>query len=891
MFPTLTLLAISSKSDFSATDTNIRTLLLRDLRHETHRLETWVNNRKTSLENLATMAATKSPREMQPYLEHTTRSDGYHLRIGLLNSDATTTAFYPPHDELGQSNIGKNFADRPYIPTLRKTLRPMLSEVVMGRIGIPEPLVFMLVPVVIDGNYGGYISGILSLQQLQAYLNEVVDQNASFYTLLDKNGKVITTNRKDQKVMTLFARGTGTITTIDATISQWTPTVPPNTPISERWEKSFYIAEATIGDLAEWKLILEQPVAPYQKALYESYTAKFMVLFVIILSALTLAELLCRRSMATLEKLRRITDDLPARLATGATIHWPASSIREADDLIGNFQKMSTTVQQHLVEVKQLNDSLAQRTLRVEQLANEQRIILHTIPIGICFLKERTVQLTNPSFDSIMGYERGETAGMNTRAFYPDTETFDRTGTEAYAIIDNGGIHTTELQMQRKDGSLIWTVIIGTAMNGERPEDGAIWLIQNITERKQAELMLLESNRQLTEAREQAVSANRAKSEFLANMSHEIRSPMNGIIGVIELLLATDLTETQRTYLLLARQSGRNLVALISDILDLSKIEAHKIVLAAQNFDLDQEITGTINLLALSAREKSLELTARIDPDVPLSLKGDAFRLRQIITNLVGNAIKFTEAGSVSLHVSREGEDENQVKLCILVRDSGIGIARDKLDTIFEPFVQEDGSTTRKFGGTGLGLAISQQLAVLMGGCLGVESTPGEGSTFWFTVSLDKQQFKPEEEATTPLREIMSPPSDKLNDRRNPFHRLLLVDDDPINQIVTKSILESSGYLVAVANNGNEAITALETDDYALVLMDCMMPVMDGYETAAIIRDRGSRVINHDITIIALTANAFTEDRNRCLEAGMNDYLTKPINVTDLVAILRKWLT
>ena len=281
--PTLIILAISGRADFKETDLRIRTSLIQDSARVTSTLETWETDRKTTILNLAEMAAAKSPRQMQPHLEQAKKSDVNFLRIGLLNRDATITAYFPVLDELGQSSIGKNYADRPYLPMLKQTLKPMLSEVVMGKVGIPRPIVMMIVPVVIRGEYGGYVAGTLNLGQIQAYLDLSMSRHASFYTLLDKNDNVIMTNRADQAVMSPFVRGRGTVNPVEGGISQWVPALPSHTPPTERWRQSVYVAETPIGSLAAWKLVLEQPVAPFQQSLYDNYTGKLTLLFLIFL--------------------------------------------------------------------------------------------------------------------------------------------------------------------------------------------------------------------------------------------------------------------------------------------------------------------------------------------------------------------------------------------------------------------------------------------------------------------------------------------------------------------------------------------------------------------------------------------------------------------------------
>ena len=501
------------------------------------------------------------------------------------------------------------------------------------------------------------------------------------------------------------------------------------------------------------------------------------------------------------------------------------------------------------------------------------RSYIDNSPDGIFVTDENGQCLeVNPAATTITGYSREELLEMSI---------FDLTAPES---LENAHHHLhalkehnyagSELEFLNKNGKRCWWSIDAVKLSATR----YLGFTKDITSRRQTEELLYQA---ITAAE----AANIAKSRFLANMSHEIRTPMNSMIGLIELMLRTELTREQREYADLIKLSGRNLEQLISDILDLAKIEAHKIELEKRDFDLQAEISGMIKLFAHAAQQKGLTLSAQIDPDVPLLLQGDVQRLYQILNNIIGNSIKFTAKGSVLLAIRKDAEDAEQTILRFLVTDTGIGIAADKLEKIFEPFTQADNSTTRQYGGTGLGLTIARQLAGLMGGTVGVESREGKGTTFWFTVELAKQN--PLLPAPLPVGETTK----TLTKRQGSTSaiRILLAEDDPINQQMTKIFLTKSGYHVEVANNGREVLKLLEEKDYALVLMDCMMPGLSGYEATSIIRNPASAVRNHAIPVIALTANAMPEDRKNCLAAGMDDYLAKPIEVAKVLAMLEKW--
>jgi PAS domain S-box-containing protein len=653
-----------------------------------------------------------------------------------------------------------------------------------------------------------------------------------------------------------------------------------------------------------------------------------------------------------------------------------------------------------------------QKIAETEILRQKQffETLFENSPVAIVTLdSEENIVSCNPAFEDLYGYSKNEVLGKNLDRLVTTEEIYNQGEAITKKVMTGARVNQFATRVH-KDGSKIEVELAGVPIKIDGKSVGALAIYHDITE--------------LIEARRAAEAADQAKSEFLANMSHEIRTPMNGIIGMIELTQGTTLDVEQADYLNLARESADTLLTLLNDILDFSKIEAGHLDLEEIEFDLRTTVESVVATMAERAENKGLEMACLVYHDTPSKLIGDPGRIRQILINLLGNAIKFTERGEIVVRVRTEEESETTAKIRFEVSDTGIGIPEQRQAAIFDQFTQVDSSTTRKYGGTGLGLSISKQLTTMMGGHIGVRSTLGEGSTFYFTASLTKQQNgKPEKPLQVPvdikglsvlviddnqtnrmilektlqnfdlnvvlvdngkagldelrksakigkpyelvlldmqmpemdgeetLRTIMAdelinntvtiiltsmgqrgdakrlqeigcagylvkPIKQKqlydsivsifsnfnrddhkkrtlvtqhtLAEEKRKYAKILLAEDNPINQKLAVLMLQKAGYSVDVVNNGYEAIQALQKSLYTLVLMDVQMPEFDGLEATRTIRKTESPEVH--IPIIALTAHAMKGDRERCLEAGMDDYLSKPLRPKELMSVLDKWI-
>ena len=660
-------------------------------------------------------------------------------------------------------------------------------------------------------------------------------------------------------------------------------------------------------------------------------------------------------------------------------------------------EEIAMGIVRDLSEQKEYEHTLLETKNRLEETLKEQAAILEVKTTGFTHLKDRKLIWVNEALEQMFGYEKGEMNGQSTRIMYSDNAEYEQYGADGYAELQKNGVYTGEFKGIKKDGSPITILASMTALSRESKE--AIGVCIDITKNKENELAL-------ELAKEHADAANKAKSEFLANMSHEIRTPLNGIIGLNRLMLNTELDARQKEYSLKSLQSSQALLEIINDILDYSKIEAGKLEISSHPFSLEKLLHNTTNLFEYAVSQKSVELHIDLDPDIPAIVEGDSLRLSQILNNLVGNGVKFTNVGDILIHVKRIKTVENTLTLEFSVSDTGIGMSEEETSNLFQAFTQTDNSNSRKYGGTGLGLVISKNLVNLMGGDIWFESKKGFGTTFYFTAELSlvensktiqhleklknsifmivddnaverevlthilhswgvkpivcdngadalkiaqnqhidyllidwkmpeldgldvieklskhnikdfpkiiminahskedllqktkERDLHPDEILHKPITQSTLLEALHVNDETSNNHesdkdeqvefngKILVVEDNEVNQLVIHDLLENYGFTVDIANNGAEAIQICLSRNYDLILMDLQMPEIDGFEAT-----RAIRSFNNHTPIIALSAAAMLQDKEQAQEAGMNAHLSKPVDIKELTKMFKHYL-
>jgi len=518
-----------------------------------------------------------------------------------------------------------------------------------------------------------------------------------------------------------------------------------------------------------------------------------------------------------------------------------------------------------------MNDitNLKVATRKVQESEAKVRAVLDNTAAAIIQVdSEERIVSWNKFTEKMLGAKKKDLFMRKVSSLYPRKE-WQKIRSEK--IRDKGAGYHIESKIIKQNGDIIDVDLsINILKDSNDKITGSVGIMQDITQRKKFQEMLVS-------AKLAAEQANSAKSMFLANMSHEVRTPMNAIMGMLDLTLDTELSEEQKDNLVVAKESADNLLGLINDILDLSKVEAGKISLENIEFHLHNIVRNVVKGLSVIAKDKNLKLEVDIEENVPELIKGDPVRLRQIIINLVNNAIKFTSEGKITVGIKLESIRDKQAVLLFYVKDEGIGIPKDKHKTVFEIFAQADDSTTRKFGGTGLGLAICKRLVEMMNGTIWIESEVGQGSTFLFTGEFDIVDKDASE-----VGKLYSEEKEEVNENAAAdYLKILLAEDNIVNQKIAARMLEKFGWNVYVVENGKLAVEQYQKESYDVILMDAQMPEMNGFEATAAIREREKETGGH-MPIIALTARAMAEDRQICIDAGMDGYVAKPIDRTKL---------
>ncbi|MEM9539673.1 MAG: response regulator [Cyanobacteria bacterium P01_E01_bin.42] len=981
------------------------------------------------------------PDQLQNSTKAIARAFPSFLKLYVANAAGDIIAAVPSTNEAGRNIMGRNIVGQPHWQDTQATLEPVFNDVHRDTVNI-SPHVGLSVPIARGDGWEGLAYGALELEEIAAILQTSIPVQHLQATLLDGQNRVIASSYADRlSLMPFTAFEGGTIRQI-GTASQWLPD-NLNVPDMVRWRRSLFIREVAIDEKLPWKLIVEIPARPYMDRLEWLYIENLGFVLCISILALFSAIVVSQRLVAPIEKLADVTTDLPQKLERQASPgRFPQSRISEINSLAGNFQLMVAALAAKFSELQQANETLEHRVesrtrefSRLNDNLNDEIIRRQEIEASLREQKERfdlAISGTNdgiwdwdlhtdevyfsPSWMRMLGYEREslpKTLTTWSDRIHPDD--LETTLQDVRKHLDRETpLYENIHRLQHRNGEYRWMLAKAKCSRGEAGEaDRLVGTLTDITERKQAEAAL-------RAAKEEAEVANRAKSDFLATMSHEIRTPMNAVIGMTGLILDTELTSQQRDFAEIIRSSGDALLVLINDILDFSKIESGKLDLEEQPLNLRQCVEESLDLIATRAAEKKLELAYLFEPHTPSAIVGDVTRLRQVLVNLLGNAVKFTHEGEILVSVRCQNPHAERCEIEFAVKDTGIGIPRDRLNRLFQPFSQVDASTTRKFGGTGLGLAISKRLTELMGGTMWVESEEGRGSIFLFTIiapvatpesnsdkgqlqdkrllivddnatnrkvlSLQSQSFgicyravasgaeaialletgesfdiaildmqMPEMDGLMLARRIRQLPDGKtlplvmltsigqfdcalagetldfsaylnkpikqsqlynvlvnllvpqslrtgestlsssqinaLLSEQIPL-KILLAEDNVVNQKVALNILKKLGYRADVAANGLEVLEALKRQPYDVIFMDVQMPDMDGLEAARHIREmEGQGVFGHRpaTVVIAMTANAMQGDREACIEAGMDDYISKPIRVNALVEALQKY--
>jgi PAS domain S-box-containing protein len=1018
--PILAIAVLVGYQSIQDIDTRINTKLYSSVATLTVDLKFWHQRNLDVLRELATIGTDQQNLERLQFATTTLgKTTPSFLKIYTADTENNVLTTFPNIPDIDKASLSQSVIHTEIFRQVQTTLSSVFGDIYTDAI-TTSPHVDLAVPIFQNNRFNGLVMAELDISQVKKFLEAKSGTLKVGAVLLDRSKKIISSSSPEFLSGKAFdPQQGGELRPFKADQMQWFPKIK-GAALMTRWRKSYYLQQVAIGGEIPWDLVVRFSPVDYINTLERLQTFILALILAIILPATMVANALSRRMVKPIAKLIRLTTDLQQNLSVESSFAWQSSNLTEIDTLGHNFQVMAIALREQFHKIEQTNQSLEQHIQErtAELIKSEERWQLAiqaaddgiwdwNIETGIIFRSDR--------WHTMLGLNSGvynEQPLAWADLIHPEDRDRLLQLQEDY-ITKKISQYIIEYRMRCQDGSYKWILTHAKALWNE--QGSPIRLIganSDITDYKNA-------NMQTLQAMESAQKANRAKSEFLATMSHEIRTPMNAVIGFTSLLLDTNLDAEQQEFTEIIRTSGDNLLTIINDILDFSKIESGKFSLDIQPFNLRYCIEESLDLLASTAATKGIELAYCMAADVPEWIVSDITRLRQIFVNLVGNAIKFTAQGEVTLRVSvQKINQQHNYQLLFAVKDTGIGIPRDRYDRLFKPFSQVDSSTTRQYGGTGLGLAIANHLAILMGGEMSVESEVGVGSTFSFTIStvateselsdiqenlnlagqrlliledndvsresltILAQALKMEVSATNSseqaiawlqngkqfdiaivddsilivdvskenysIKQLMRTYSSSLpmillsrlfscalsssesiticlnkpikrsqiyknllklcsknsldgiqttqknnslfneNFATNFPLKILLAEDNIVNQKVATRFLNRLGYRVDVVANGIEVLESLSRQNYDVILMDVHMPVKDGITATQEIRL--SKEAWHNIPIIAITASHELSIKDEVIDCGMNDYVIKPFIPEELFQKLSKYI-
>lgn len=868
LFPTLFLIASSSRHDFSETDATIRSALHHNNQVANQTLSHWLLNSSLPIVNLAGLAPSKSPQEMQPFIDQVAKSDFNIMSVGLMDRNGHLVAFSPGNTETQKSIISLYFNEHPYRAALHQTHTPMLSVITAGTEGITKPVVLILVPVIIEGEYAGRVASVLNIEQLKRDLDNSVGYDAMFYTLIDQNSNVIMTNRPEKTVMQPFIREHGVIEQLSDGSSQWIPVLPANTPIMERWKQSVYISESTVGSLAEWRLILEQPVMPYQKKLYSNYTNKLIILSLVLLAALILAEFFSRRIHATFEALGFITHDLSRRLANeGVAIDWPESNIKEAAQLVKNFQDMAVSLSAQFVTIKERNESLKHlvEELRESEARFSTMFRNHSAVMLLIEPEDGAIIDANHAAEIFYEYPLEKLTSMKIEDINMlPPETIENERKRAMS-----GLQDLFIFHHKKANGEIRNVEVHSTSISIHGSDILFSIINDITERKQAE-----EERNKLQAQLQHTRKLEAIGTLAGGIAHDFNNILGAIIGYAEIIQddcpSGSATAHDIQQVLHASHRARELV---KQILAFSKqAETSKLPMKPASIILE-----TVKMLR-STLPATIDIRQSIDKDTGCIL-ADPTQIHQILMNLSTNSFHAMEetGGTLSIALKRKELTPEDLKgrehilsgsfIHLSVADSGSGIAPELQEKIFDPYF-----TTKETGkGSGMGLAIVHGIVTSCDGYITCHSKRGEGTVFDVYLPVIAGDELSQMQREQPIQ--------------YGSEHILFIDDEEMLADMCKSMLERLGYRVTTRTNVFDAINTFhnQPDEFDMVITDQTMPGMTGSDLALRLLQ-----IRPELPIILCTGFSTIISEETSKKLGIKGYAMKPLTKKDIAVLIRK---